>query len=103
MLGRDDEWVAVHERAHRLHLEASAFERAAFSAFWIGFSFALRGDVGQASGGRRLGAGQRLLGDLDPFEVLDQGARDQSDHALGEEGLVDDTAAKGSDRCEIAP
>src|SRR5262249_32499464 len=59
MLGHDDEWVAVHERAHRLHLDASAFERAAFSAFWIGFSFALRGDVGQATGW--FGRAQRLL------------------------------------------
>src|ERR1043165_3599039 len=41
MLGRDDEWVAVHERAHRLRLEASEIEGAAHNAFWIGFSFAL--------------------------------------------------------------
>ena len=59
MLGRDDEWVAAHERAHRLHLDATEFERAARSAFWIGFSFALRGEIGPASGW--FGRAQRLL------------------------------------------
>jgi DNA-binding CsgD family transcriptional regulator len=59
MLGRDDEWVAAHERAHRIHLDASDFEQAARNAFWIGFSFALRGDIGPASGW--FGRTQRLL------------------------------------------
>jgi ATP/maltotriose-dependent transcriptional regulator MalT len=59
MLGRDDEWVAAHERAHHLYLEADDVELAARAAFWIGFSFALRGDLGPAEGW--FGRAQRLL------------------------------------------
>ena len=59
MLGRDDEWVAAHERAHHLHLEADAVELAARAAFWIGMSYALREEFGQAEGW--LGRAQRLL------------------------------------------
>ena len=50
MLGRDEEWVGAHERAHHLHLEAGEIEWAARAAFWIGFSFALRGEFGPAEG-----------------------------------------------------
>jgi ATP/maltotriose-dependent transcriptional regulator MalT len=59
MLGRDEEWVAAHERAHHLHLEAGEVEPAARSAFWIGMSFALRRELGPAEGW--LGRAQRLL------------------------------------------
>jgi ATP/maltotriose-dependent transcriptional regulator MalT len=59
MLGRDDEWVAAHERAHHLHLEAGEVEPAARCAFWIGMSLALRGELGPAEGW--LGRAQRLL------------------------------------------
>lgn len=59
MLGRDDEWVAAHERAHHLHLEAGDAEAAARAAFWIGLSLALRGELGPAEGW--LGRAQRLL------------------------------------------
>ena len=50
MLGRDDEWVAAHERAHHLHLDAGDVERAARAAFWIGLSFVLREELGPAEG-----------------------------------------------------
>ena len=63
MLGRDEEWVAAHERAHHLHLEANEPENAARAAFWIGFSFALRGELGPAEGW--FGRAQRLLDDGD--------------------------------------
>ena len=68
MLGRDEEWVAAHERAHHLHLEAGEAEPAARSAFWIGMSLALRGELGPAEGW--LGRAQRLLdeGDADCVE-----------------------------------
>ena len=59
MLGRDEEWVAAHERAHHLHLAADDVERAARAAFWIGFSYALRGELGPAEGW--FGRAQRLL------------------------------------------
>ena len=59
MLGRDEEWVAAHERAHHLHLESGEVERAARAAFWIGMSLALRGELGPAEGW--LGRAQRLL------------------------------------------
>jgi len=59
MLGRDDEWVATHERVHRVHLESERLDQAARSAIWIGFSFALRGEVGPASGW--FGRAQRLV------------------------------------------
>jgi ATP/maltotriose-dependent transcriptional regulator MalT len=63
MLGRDDEWVAAHERAHRLHLDAGEFEQAARAAFWIGLSFALREELGPAEGW--FGRAQRLLDERD--------------------------------------
>ncbi|HJQ49376.1 MAG TPA: LuxR C-terminal-related transcriptional regulator [Gaiellaceae bacterium] len=59
MLGRDEDWVAAHERAHHLHLEAGDAEAAARAAFWIGMSLALRGELGPAEGW--LGRAQRLL------------------------------------------
>jgi ATP/maltotriose-dependent transcriptional regulator MalT len=68
MLGRDEEWVAAHERAHHLHLGAGDAEAAARAAFWIGLSLALRGEVGPAEGW--FGRAQRLLdeGDADCVE-----------------------------------
>jgi ATP/maltotriose-dependent transcriptional regulator MalT len=59
MLGREDEWVAAHERAHHLQLEAGQVEQAVRSAFWIGFTLSLRGDLGPAEGW--FGRAQRLL------------------------------------------
>jgi ATP/maltotriose-dependent transcriptional regulator MalT len=62
MLGRDDEWVAVHERAHHAHLDAGEVEQAVRAAFWIGLTFALRDEVGPAEGW--FGRAQRLLEEL---------------------------------------
>jgi ATP/maltotriose-dependent transcriptional regulator MalT len=59
MLGHDEEWVAAHERAQHLHLDADEIEQAARAAFWIGMTLALRGDLGPAEGW--LGRAQRLL------------------------------------------
>jgi ATP/maltotriose-dependent transcriptional regulator MalT len=59
MLGRDEEWLTAHERAHHLHLEAGEAEAAARAAFWIGLSLALRGELGPAEGW--MGRAQRLL------------------------------------------
>src|SRR5437773_4046634 len=59
MLGHDEEWVAAHERAHHIHLEAGEVEPAVRCAFWIGMSLALRGELGPAQGW--FGRAQRLL------------------------------------------
>lgn len=63
MLGRDEEWVALHERAHHLHLESGDAEAAARAAFWIGLSLALRDELGPAEGW--FGRAQRLLDERD--------------------------------------
>ena len=63
MLGRDDQWMAAHERAHHLHLETGDAEAAARAAFWIGLSLALRGELGPAEGW--FGCAQRLLDERD--------------------------------------
>lgn len=59
MLGRDDEYVGALERAHHAHLDAAEALRAARCAFWLGVSFALRGEMGPATGW--LGRAQRLV------------------------------------------
>jgi ATP/maltotriose-dependent transcriptional regulator MalT len=59
MLGRDEEWVAAHERAHHLHLAAGDAELAARAAFWIGLSFVLREEFAPAEGW--FGRAQRIL------------------------------------------
>jgi ATP/maltotriose-dependent transcriptional regulator MalT len=59
MLGREEGWVAAHERAHHLQLDAGEIELAVRAAFWIGLSFALREEFGQAEGW--FGRAQRLL------------------------------------------
>ena len=50
MLGRDDEYVAGLERAHRAHFDAGRALPAARCAFWIGLTLFLRGETAPASG-----------------------------------------------------
>jgi len=59
MMGRDDEWMSVLERAHHLYADAGEALRAVRCAFWVGINLALRGEVGPATGW--LGRAQRLL------------------------------------------
>lgn len=59
MLGRDDEWMTLLERAHQAHLDAGAALPAVRCAFWVGVHLAQRGDTARASGW--LGRAQRLL------------------------------------------
>jgi DNA-binding CsgD family transcriptional regulator len=59
MLGREDDYVRMLERACQRHAELDNRRRAARSAFWIGMHFAMRGQMGPASGW--LGRAQRLL------------------------------------------
>jgi ATP/maltotriose-dependent transcriptional regulator MalT len=59
MLGREDEWSHVLERAYQRRSEAGERRLAARCAFWIGTQLALRGEMGPATGW--LGRAQRLL------------------------------------------
>jgi DNA-binding NarL/FixJ family response regulator len=71
MLGLEEEWVAVHERAHHLHLEAGDVELAARAAFWIGLSFSLRGEFGPAEGW--FGRAHRLLEERGVGDCVERG------------------------------
>ena len=62
MLGRDDEWMSLLERAHHVYVDAGEARRAAGCAGWIGMNLALRGEVGGATGW--LARAQRLLEQL---------------------------------------
>lgn len=46
MLGRDEEWASVVERAHHAYLAAGEPARAVRSAFWLGLNVSLRGELG---------------------------------------------------------
>lgn len=59
MLGRDDVYLGVLERAHHAYLDARDVPRAVRCAFWIGMNLVLRGELGPGSGW--LGRAQRLL------------------------------------------
>jgi DNA-binding CsgD family transcriptional regulator/tetratricopeptide (TPR) repeat protein len=59
MLGRDDEWMSLLERAHHVYVDAGEARRAASCAGWIGTNLALRGEVGGATGW--FARAQRLL------------------------------------------
>jgi len=59
MLGREAEYLATLERAHRAHRESGEPIAALRCAFWIGINLARRGEIGQASGW--LGRARRLL------------------------------------------
>ena len=59
MLGRDDEYVALLERAHREYLDRDQRRAAAGCAWWIGHNLLFRGEAGPANGWFSLG--NRLL------------------------------------------
>lgn len=59
MLGRESEYLALLERAHRAHLDAGEPLAALRCAFWIAVTLASRGNVGHAKGW--LGRAHRLL------------------------------------------
>src|SRR5690348_13611386 len=50
MLARDDEAVALLERAHHAYIESGDAARAAYCAGWIGMTLAYNGAVGPAGG-----------------------------------------------------
>src|SRR5450432_1310070 len=59
LIGRDEESMKALERAHQAHRDAGETEKAARSAFWLGFWLVSRGNRGQGSGW--LTRSQRLL------------------------------------------
>jgi hypothetical protein len=67
MLGREDAYLTLLERAHGAHLDANEPMRAVRSALWIGTHFAQHGEMARASGW--LGRAQRLLERNGPDEV----------------------------------
>jgi len=70
LIGRDEEYLALLERAHRAFAEAGAGVRAARCAFWIGFRLLFRGELGRATGW--LARAQRLL-EREPGECAEHG------------------------------
>jgi len=70
MLGREDEWRQVLERAHHAYSDHGEPLRAVRCAFWIGIQLALKGEMGPATGW--LGRAQRLL-DREQDECVEQG------------------------------
>jgi len=59
MLGRDDDYLALLERAHHAYLDAGETLSAVRCAFWVGTQNALRGDLARATGW--LGRAHRLV------------------------------------------
>jgi DNA-binding NarL/FixJ family response regulator len=69
MLGREDEWMQILERACQRYSDAGDLLPAARCAFWIGTQLAIRGDMGPATGW--LGRAQRLV-ERDGSECVEQ-------------------------------
>jgi tetratricopeptide (TPR) repeat protein len=70
MLGRDQEYLDVLERAHHAYLDAGDALRAARCAFWVGTHLAIRGEMGGAAGW--LGRARRLV-DMEQRECVERG------------------------------
>lgn len=70
MIGRDDDYVSVLERAHRAHLDDGETPRAVRCAFWMGANLMIRGEMGPATGW--LARAQRLL-EREERDCVEQG------------------------------
>jgi DNA-binding CsgD family transcriptional regulator len=66
MLGRDNEYLSVLERAHHAFVEAGQTHRAFRCAFWVGINYALRGEMGPAGGW--LGRAHGIVGEEESVE-----------------------------------
>ena len=60
MLGDDDEYMSVLERAHHAYLDEGETLRAVRCAFWVGMFSAIRGELARSTGW--FGRAHRLLG-----------------------------------------
>ena len=70
MVGRMDEYLALLERAHYAYLDIGQGLHAARSAFWLGMTLAIRGEIGPAGGW--FGRAQRLV-EREGRECVEQG------------------------------
>ena len=70
MIGREEDYLGLLERAHQAHLAAGQELPALLCAFWIGVTLARRGEMGRAGGW--LGRAQRLL-DRQEGECVERG------------------------------
>jgi ATP/maltotriose-dependent transcriptional regulator MalT len=68
LVGQEEEFLKVLDRAHHAHLDAGKKESAARCAFWSGLCLLFRGETGPATGW--LGRAKRLLENRD---CVDQG------------------------------
>jgi DNA-binding CsgD family transcriptional regulator len=70
LIGRDDDYLGVLDRAHHAHLDAGEGVRAARCAFWLGLNLLFRGETGRATGW--LARAERLL-DRTGRDCVEQG------------------------------
>jgi len=70
MIGRENEYLELLERAHRAHLDAGERLSAFRCAFWVGINLARRGNMGPAGGW--LGRAGRLL-EEEPDDGVERG------------------------------
>ena len=70
MLGRDDEYLSLLERAHHAHLEAGETLPAVRNAVWMGLILFTRGELGP--GGGWIGRAQRLI-ESEPGDSIERG------------------------------
>jgi DNA-binding CsgD family transcriptional regulator len=70
MLGHEQEYLGLLERAYRAHVDAEERLAAVRCAFWVGATLALRGERGQAGGW--LGRAERLL-DREATDCVERG------------------------------
>ena len=70
MIGRETDYRASLERAHRAHVDSGAHREAFRCAFWIGVTLARKGEMGQAGGW--LARADRLL-ENQPEECVERG------------------------------
>ena len=70
MLGRDDEYLSLLERAHHAHLEAGETLPAVRNAVWMGMILVTRGEMGP--GGGWIGRAQRLI-ESEPGDSVERG------------------------------
>ncbi|MET0560094.1 MAG: response regulator transcription factor [Gaiellaceae bacterium] len=70
MLGRDDEYLGLLERAHHAHLEAGETLPAVRNAVWMGLILFTRGELGP--GGGWIGRAHRLI-ESEPGDSIERG------------------------------
>ena len=70
MLGRDDEYLSLLERAHHAHLEAGETLPAVRNAVWMGLILLTRGELGP--GGGWIGRAHRLI-ESEPGDSIERG------------------------------